>query len=88
MDKLVSNPPIYDGSDECSMTDPPKRFSLRHGKEAEPSQAIFEDAPQRLRYFVLEYLRNIFYGNAALELVGRVLCHPELIVSGTARARP
>ena len=70
------------------MTDPPKRFSLRHGIEAEPSQPIFEDAPQRLRYFVLEYMRNNFYGNAAIELIGRVLCLPELIVSGTARARP
>jgi AbiJ N-terminal domain 4 len=67
------------------MTDQPKRFSLRHGIEAEPSQPIFEEAPPRLRYFVLEYLKNNFYGNAAIDLVGRVLCRPELIVSGAGR---
>jgi hypothetical protein len=67
------------------MTDPPKRFSLRHGIEAEPSQPVFEDAPPRLRYFVLEYLKDNFYEHAAVALVARVLCRPELIVSGVGR---
>jgi hypothetical protein len=67
------------------MTDVSKRFSLRHGIEAEASQPVFEDAPRRLRYFVLEYLKNNFYGNAAIDLVGRVLYLPEPIVSGVGR---
>jgi hypothetical protein len=33
-------------------------------------------------------MRNNFHGHAAVDLVGRVLCLSELIVSGTARARP
>jgi hypothetical protein len=67
------------------MTDQPKRFSLRYGIEAEPSQPVFEDAPRRLRYFVLEYLKNNFYDHIAVALVGRVRSCPELIVSGAGR---
>jgi AbiJ N-terminal domain 4 len=67
------------------MTDPTKRFSLRHGIEAEPSQPIFEDAPKRLRYFVLEYLRNTIHDHEAVALVARALCLPELIGSGAGR---
>jgi hypothetical protein len=38
------------------MSEHPKRFSLRHGFEAAPEQPIFDDAPKRLRFFVLEFL--------------------------------
>jgi hypothetical protein len=58
-----------------------KRFSIRHGIEAEPSEPVFEDAPKRVRFFVLQTLQNVFYYSAALKIVGRILCKPELIVT-------
>ena len=51
------------------MGDNARRFSLRQGIEAEPQQQIFEDAPKRLRFFVLQFLKNNFYENAAVELI-------------------
>lgn len=56
-----------------------KRFSLRQGIEKEPDHPIFEDAPERLRYFTLAYLQNNFFDFAARETIARVLCIPDLI---------
>lgn len=56
-----------------------KRFSLRHGIEAAPEQPIFDDAPPRLRFFALEFLKKNFYDHVARELVARILCTPKLL---------
>jgi len=63
------------------MNDRARRFSLRQGIEAEPEQPILEDAPKRLRFFVLQFLKNNFYDHVAVELVARVLCQPALLTS-------
>ncbi len=57
-----------------------KRFSIRHGMETEPSEPVFDDAPKRLRFFILETLQQSFYPQVALGIVARVLCKPGLIV--------
>jgi hypothetical protein len=49
--------------------------------EAEPSKPVFEDAPKRLRFFVLETFRQQYHSQDALSVVGRVFCKPELIIS-------
>ena len=66
---------------------PAKRFSLRHGIEPIPDEPIIEAAPDRLRYFVLEFLKNNFYDYIALETVSRSLCLPELISDPGVRAQ-
>lgn len=58
-----------------------KRFSIRHGMEAEPSAPVFEDAPKRLRFFVLEALQRFIAPRVALKVVGRTLCLPKLLTS-------
>lgn len=47
--------------------------------EAMPSAPIFEDAPLRLRYFLVEAFQTYIPSYQAVRLVGRVLCKPELI---------
>lgn len=56
-----------------------KRFSLRHGIEHAPGEPIIDDAPKRLRYFVLEYMQNNCYPHDVMAILGRVLCRPEMI---------
>jgi hypothetical protein len=55
-----------------------KRFSIRHGVEAQPNEPVFEDAPMRLRFFVLETLQTSITYHRASMIVGRALCKPEL----------
>jgi hypothetical protein len=57
-----------------------KRFSIRHGMESEPSEPVFDDAPRRLRFFVLETLQQSFYPHVARQLVARVFCKHDLLV--------
>src|ERR1035438_3033846 len=61
----------------------PRRFSQRYGIEIEPTEPIFEAAPDRLRLFVLEFLKQNFFEHVAIDMIGRVLCIPEL-TSGVA----
>jgi len=62
----------------------PKRFSIRHGLEAQPTEPVFEDAPKRLRFFVFETMQRYIPYQRASMIVGRALCKPEL---GTLEAR-
>lgn len=48
--------------------------------EAEPSEPIFDEAPKRLRFFLLETLKQSFYPNDARSVVARVFCKPEFLV--------
>jgi hypothetical protein len=56
-----------------------KRFSLRHGLEKVPDKPIFDDAPDRLRYFLLDYLKSNFEAYIARQIVAKVLCIPDLL---------
>ena len=56
-----------------------RRFSLRHSIEPTPEQPIFDDAPARLRFFTMQFLKNNFYANVAYETVADALCVPELL---------
>jgi AbiJ N-terminal domain 4 len=55
-----------------------KRFSIRHGMEPEPSAPLFDDAPPRLRYFLVEAFQTYISYHRALGIVGRALCKPKL----------
>jgi hypothetical protein len=58
-----------------------KRFSLRYGIEAIPDQPIFEDAPKRLRFFLIDYLREHYEYWEAKNLIARVFCLSDLRIA-------
>jgi hypothetical protein len=59
----------------------PDRFSLRHGFEKKPEQPVFDEAPERLRLFVLRTLKNNAFITEAAELISETLVLPSLIVA-------
>jgi hypothetical protein len=60
-----------------------ERFSLRYGYETKPEHPIFDEAPRRLRYFVLKSLESHCGGvYLAMRLMSDALCRPELITMG------
>lgn len=63
------------------MTQGSRRFSLRQGIEVTPEQPILEDAPDRLRFFVLDFLRNSIAASDALIIVARVFCLPKMLLN-------
>jgi hypothetical protein len=59
-----------------------KRFSLRLGVEPAPDQPIFEDAPERLRYSLFQFMQqNVSYPWNVARILGDVLCRPELLTT-------
>jgi hypothetical protein len=56
-----------------------ERFSLRYGYELKPEHPIFDEAPKRLRFFVIKSLQNYFYAHQLPGIVGEALCLPDLI---------
>jgi AbiJ N-terminal domain 4 len=62
-----------------SMTE--DRFSLRYGYEKKPEQPIFDEAPKRLRFFIVKSFQNHFHTHEAMQIIAEVLCRPELITS-------
>jgi hypothetical protein len=63
-----------------SMTE--DRFSLRYGYESKPGHPIFDEAPKRLRFFIIKSLQMYFYAHQTPGIVGEALCLPELITQG------
>jgi hypothetical protein len=63
------------------VTERPRRFTLRNGIEETPAQPIFDDAPRRLRFFVLDFARDNFHSHVAKDVVARALCLPDMLVS-------
>jgi hypothetical protein len=53
--------------------------------EAEPSAPVFENAPKRLRFFLLEAFQHFIAPRDALKVVGRTLCDPGLLTFINAR---
>jgi hypothetical protein len=47
--------------------------------EAEPAAPIFDDAPKRWRFFLLETLKQSLYPHDAQSVVARVFCKPVLL---------
>jgi hypothetical protein len=62
-----------------------ERFSLRYGYELRPEHPIFDEAPKRLRFFVIKSLQTYFYAHQTPGIVGEALCLPELITKGIER---
>jgi hypothetical protein len=60
------------------MTD--ERFSLRYDYEQKPEQPIFDEAPKRLRFFIVKSLQKYFNYFEASRLASEVLCHPDLML--------
>src|SRR5215469_6456721 len=58
------------------MTD--ERFSLRYGYEQKPEHPIFDEAPKRLRFFILKSFQKYFSMESPL-IIGETLCRTELI---------
>jgi hypothetical protein len=61
-----------------------KRFSIRYGIEATPAKPIFEDAPKRLRFFVVDFLKENYQYHHAKDVVARALCLPDLRIATLA----
>lgn len=55
--------------------------------EAQPEQPIFDDAPKRLRFFVLQFLRENFHEHVAVGIVARVLSNQTLLIAGLSGNR-
>ena len=55
-----------------------ERFSLRYGYELKPEHPIFDEAPKRLRFFIIKSFQKYFYTEAP-RIIGETLCRTELI---------
>jgi hypothetical protein len=54
--------------------DEKKRFSLRFGIEAAPDKPIFDDAPKRLRFFAVDFIKENYEAWVAKDVVARAFC--------------
>lgn len=57
-----------------------ERFSLRYGYEQKPEHPIFDEAPKRLRFLIIQALQDRFQSvYEAAQIVSKAACRPELI---------
>jgi hypothetical protein len=63
-----------------------KRFSLRFGIEATPDQPIFDDAPKRIRFFAIDFLKDHYEHWVAKDLIARVFCLSDLRIGALSQS--
>jgi len=56
-----------------------ERFSLRYNYELKPAQPIFDEAPKRLRFFIIRSFEKYLSTYETMRIVGEALCRPDLM---------
>jgi hypothetical protein len=56
-----------------------ERFSLRYNYELKPAHPIFDEAPKRLLFFLIESFLEYLDTYETMRIIGKALCRPELM---------
>jgi hypothetical protein len=58
-----------------------ERFSLRYNYELKPAHPIFDEAPKRLVFFLVESFLKYLHTYDSMRIIGKALCRPELMAT-------
>ena len=60
-----------------------ERFSLRYGYEVKPEHPIFDEAPKRLRFFIIKSFQMYLETHRSVLIIAEALCRSDLITGIT-----